>query len=128
MNPLPRSDGSHPDYQVILKRLAADVAATSAQIDALKRDFKAIIEANALVAVDDEHDPEGSSTAFERQHVAALITQKRAHLNVLNDALNRLEHGGYGWCSKCGDPIPAERLEARPAATMCVRCAESPAR
>lgn len=105
------------------ERLAAERAGTQARIAALSRDFDEIVEANALVAVDDEHDPEGSSTAFERAHVATLLARAREHLTELDRALDRLERGDYGRCEVCGGPIPEERLEARPAATTCVPCA-----
>ncbi|MFI9065712.1 TraR/DksA family transcriptional regulator [Streptomyces sp. NPDC053429] len=104
-------------------RLAADRADTLAQAAALGRDFDAIVDANALVAVDDEHDPEGASTAFERAHVAALMARAREHLEELDRAVERLERGEYGQCEHCGEAIPPERLEIRPAATTCVRCA-----
>ncbi|MEU9008603.1 TraR/DksA C4-type zinc finger protein [Streptomyces sp. NPDC048479] len=107
----------------VRERLAAERTGTSAQIAALSRDFDGIVEANALVAIDDEHDPEGSSTAFERAHIAALPAQGRAHLADLDRALERLERGDYGRCEGCGEPIPVERLEVRPAASTCVRCA-----
>jgi DnaK suppressor protein len=94
-----------------------------AQIAALTREFAGIVEANALVAVDDEHDPEGSSTAFERAHVAALLARERDHLDEVDQALERLRQGGYGRCEVCGEKIPPERLEVRPAAATCVRCA-----
>ncbi|MGA5039285.1 TraR/DksA family transcriptional regulator [Streptomyces capoamus] len=103
--------------------LAADRVGTLHQIAALGREFEGIVEANALVAIDDEHDPEGASTAFERAHVAALLSQAREHLNDLDRALERLESGDYGRCEQCGEPIPTERLEVRPAAKTCVRCA-----
>ncbi|WP_030756794.1 MULTISPECIES: TraR/DksA family transcriptional regulator [unclassified Streptomyces] len=106
-------------------RLAADRADTLARTAALGRDFDGIVAANALVAVDDEHDPEGASTAFERAHVAALLVQAREHLEELDRALQRLEHGEYGRCEGCGRTIPPERLEIRPAATTCVHCARS---
>jgi DnaK suppressor protein len=32
-----------------------------------------------------------------------------------------LDEGTYGTCEICGQPIAAERLEALPAATFCVR-------
>ncbi|MET8787432.1 TraR/DksA C4-type zinc finger protein [Streptomyces sp. NPDC004589] len=105
--------------------LAAERAATLAQITALSREFEGIVAANAFVAVDDEHDPEGSSTAFERAHVASMLDRARKHLTELDQASARLEQGDYGMCMKCGEPIPKERLEARPASTMCVRCAAS---
>ncbi|MFJ9343062.1 TraR/DksA family transcriptional regulator [Streptomyces sp. NPDC101733] len=105
-------------------RLAADRADTLARTAALGRDFDAIVAANALVAVDDEHDPEGASTAFERAHVAALMARANEHLEELDQALERLERGEYGQCESCGRTIPTERLEIRPAATTCVRCAQ----
>ncbi|MEU3464036.1 TraR/DksA C4-type zinc finger protein [Streptomyces sp. NPDC006733] len=104
-------------------RIAAQRADTDGRIAALSRDFDGIVAANALVAVDDEHDPEGASTAFERAHVAALLAQSREHLADLDRALARLEQGDYGRCETCGAPIPAERLEVRPAASTCVNCA-----
>ncbi|MFD4527029.1 TraR/DksA family transcriptional regulator [Streptomyces sp. NPDC058470] len=111
------------DRGSVRRRLAVERASTSARIAALSRDFDGIVEANALVAVDDEHDPEGSSTAFERAHVASLLAQASDHLAELDRALERLERGAYGRCERCGEPIPAERLEVRPAATTCVPCA-----
>ncbi|KRD20106.1 MULTISPECIES: TraR/DksA family transcriptional regulator [unclassified Streptomyces] len=106
-------------------RLAADRADTLARAAALSRDFDGIVAANALVAVDDEHDPEGGTTAFERAHVAALMAQAREHLEELDRALERLEQGQYGQCESCGRTIPPERLEIRPAATTCVSCARA---
>ncbi|UFR07462.1 TraR/DksA C4-type zinc finger protein [Streptomyces sp. Go40/10] len=105
--------------------LDADRVGTLHQISALSREFEGIVEANALVAIDDEHDPDGASTAFERAHVAALLSQARDHLNDLDRALERLERGDYGRCEQCGEPIPTERLEVRPAAKTCVRCASA---
>ncbi|GGO95628.1 TraR/DksA family transcriptional regulator [Wenjunlia tyrosinilytica] len=120
------SDASRDaDFCAVRERLEAERASTSAQIGALSRDFTAIVEANALVAIDDEHDPEGSSTAFERAHVASLLARAREHLADLDQALERLENGEYGRCEVCGEPIPTERLEVRPAARTCVRCAEA---
>ena len=37
-------------------------------------------------------------------------------------ALERLDEGSYGWCERCGNPIPVERLAAFPSATLCVTC------
>jgi RNA polymerase-binding transcription factor DksA len=105
-------------------RLAEARARALGQVTALSREFDGLVEANALVAADDEHDPEGSSTAFERAHVASLLGSAREHLAEFDRALARLEAGEYGRCEACGASIPAERLEVRPAASMCVHCAE----
>jgi RNA polymerase-binding transcription factor DksA len=115
--------GPVEDGTAIRGRLAAARAETSAQIEALSRDYDGMVEANALVAVDDEHDPEGSSTAFERAHTGSLLAQAREQLTSLDRAVERLEQGEYGRCEVCGEPIPAERLQVLPAVTTCVRCA-----
>jgi DnaK suppressor protein len=101
--------------------LAAERKSTEARIAALQRDFDGIVTSSA--SADDEHDPEGSSTAFDRQHVAALLSQARDQLAAISRATERLADGSYGTCERCGLPIDAERLAARPAAATCVRCA-----
>jgi DnaK suppressor protein len=37
-------------------------------------------------------------------------------------AMRARQTGRYGTCQECGQPIPAERLAARPEATLCVEC------
>ena len=103
-------------------RLAAEREDTEARLAALQRDFESIVSSSASAA-DDEHDPEGSSTAFDRQHVAALIRQARDQLAGIARAQQRLDDGTYGTCERCGRPVGAERLAARPAAATCIRCA-----
>jgi RNA polymerase-binding transcription factor DksA len=95
------------------------------QIAELEREFAAIVNSTSdgSAGGDDEHDPEGATVAFERQHVAALISQVRAHLAAIDAALRKVDSGTYEICDICGGPIGEERLAARPAALICVRCA-----
>jgi DnaK suppressor protein len=72
---------------------------------------------------DDEHDPEGATIAFERSQVETMARRLRQHLADVDAAERRLAEGHYGVCERCGGPIPAERLEARPATRTCVGCA-----
>ena len=90
---------------------------------ALRRDFDRMVEASQSVSTDDEHDPEGSTIAFERAQVAALLDQAERQLAELDAAVARVDAGGYGRCESCGDQIAAERLLVRPAATRCIACA-----
>ena len=92
-------------------------------IAALEREFAGIAEAASAGGTDDEHDPEGATLAFERQHTAALLEQAREQLGAVDAALARLAAGRYGVCDRCGQPIGEDRLAARPAALTCVRCA-----
>ena len=103
--------------------LLVDRCATVRRINALAEDIAAVNEAASDVATDDEHDPEGATIAFERARVAALLDQARHHLADLDDAIGRLDEGRYGVCERCGGPIADERLEARPVARTCIRCA-----
>jgi RNA polymerase-binding transcription factor DksA len=92
-------------------------------VDALRREFDDIVATAALGATDDEHDPEGSTIAFERQRVAALLRDAQAKLRALDDALATVATGGYGTCERCGAPISDERLAALPVTHTCIACA-----
>ncbi|HTQ93398.1 MAG TPA: molecular chaperone DnaK, partial [Streptosporangiaceae bacterium] len=43
----------------------------------LEREFAGLAEAASAAGTDDEHDPEGATLAFERQHAAALLEAAR---------------------------------------------------
>ena len=45
-------------------------------------------------------------------------------LREISDALDRVEHGSYGICAECQEPISAKRLDAVPWARYCVSCQE----
>ena len=102
--------------------LAAAREQALARLAALEREFGGIVAAARDAATDDEHDPEGATLAYERQHVAALADSARTGLAEVDAALARLADGSYGICQACGRPIGAQRLAARPAARTCVGC------
>ncbi len=102
--------------------LAAARERTLARLAALEREFGGIVAAARDAGTDDEHDPEGATLAYERQHVAALADAARADLAAIEAALARLADGSYGTCQACGVSISPERLAARPAARTCVGC------
>ena len=43
-------------------------------------------------------------------------------LEMIDEALQRLEDSEYGICLDCGEPIPRKRLEAKPYAKYCTQC------
>ncbi|MFC6884461.1 MULTISPECIES: TraR/DksA family transcriptional regulator [Actinomadura] len=98
------------------------------RIAALARDRAGIVESASLVAVDDEHDPEGVTLGFERAHVEGLLDAARRRLAELDRAVERLDAGAYGVCAACGGPIGAGRLEARPGTSRCIACASASSR
>jgi RNA polymerase-binding transcription factor len=111
------------DESAVREVLAAERASTLARLSAMTADYEGIVAASVDTNADDEHDPEGSTIAFERAQVAALVAQARAYLGDLDMAMARLGQGTYAVCERCGSPIAPERLAARPATRTCIDCA-----
>ena len=65
---------------------------------------------------------EQGTDAMEREKTFLFASREGKFLNYLDDALQRIEHGTYGFCSECGNLIDKERLEAVPHAHQCVKC------
>jgi RNA polymerase-binding transcription factor len=105
------------------ERIAAERAAAAERLGRLEREFTELVESARQSNADDEHDPEGATIAFERQHIAALVSQARERLAEIDSALARLADGRYGTCEGCRKPIGAQRLAARPATSTCIACA-----
>ena len=104
-------------------RLEVDRSATQERLLALDADHDEMVAASRDTNADDEHDPEGTTIAFERAQLAALRRQALDHLAEIDAAVRRLDDGAYGACERCARPIAPARLEARPTARTCVTCA-----
>lgn len=61
------------------------------------------------------------STA-ERARVLSVMKALRSNLRWVDRALKKMDHGTYGTCERCGNPIGIERLEALPWAILCIDC------
>ncbi|CAI3798026.1 TraR/DksA family transcriptional regulator [Pseudarthrobacter sp. MM222] len=92
-----------------------------ALLPALRRDITSVNAARQDSNVDDEHDPEGATIAFELSQAAALLEQSTAGLAHIDAALARIDAGRYGICEVCGEEIGEGRLEARPWTPYCIR-------
>ncbi len=111
------------DESAIHDVLNVERAEILARIRALQADLDAIVAASANANPDDEHDPEGSTIAYERAQVAALLARAQSNLGDLDCAVARLSAGGYSVCERCHSQISAERLAALPAGRTCFVCA-----
>jgi DnaK suppressor protein len=105
------------------EELEAKVAAATRLETSLRHQLDAMVEASRDDNADDEHDPEGSTIAFERQQLASVLERTRRSRRDAQHALDQLAAGTYGICESCGRPIAPERLEARPDARLCIECA-----
>lgn len=101
-------------------------------VERTERRLEADVLAAGLVAVrlaksdgtaDDEHDPDGPTLSAEWSRMAGLESELIAKAAATERALARIDDGTYGICVRRGEPIGADRLEARPAAELCIACA-----
>jgi RNA polymerase-binding transcription factor DksA len=115
-----RADLSSVELGTLCDRLLEVAERARRDRASLTADFDAIVAASAQSNADDEHDPEGSTIAFERAQVSSLIDRARAAESELAQALARWDVGTYGYCEVCDAPIGYERLLARPATTGCI--------
>ena len=67
---------------------------------------------------------EVDSSVNEQERELSLLMRDRGRdrLEAIEEAIQRMQAGDYGFCEECGDPIPKRRLIAMPLARMCVNC------
>jgi len=65
-----------------------------------------------------------ANSAYNREFMFALSGAERDTLFQIEEALRKLDVGGYGACSNCSDEIPEARMKAVPWATYCIDCQE----
>jgi DnaK suppressor protein len=65
-----------------------------------------------------------ASSAYTKEFLYSLSNTDREILQKVDEALHRLDHGGFGQCVECGDEINRKRLEAVPWASHCIVCQE----
>lgn len=48
--------------------------------------------------------------------------RERRLIKKINETIDKIKSGDYGYCATCGIEIGLERLQARPTASMCIDC------
>ena len=63
---------------------------------------------------------------METDRALELRTRDRARklISKIDQALQRVDNGSYGYCEETGEPIGIRRLEARPIATLSIEAQE----
>lgn len=80
---------------------------------------------------DVKHSKEPLDKDFEEQAVQAendevldnLGNAARTEIELVKQAIARIDSGEYGICQVCGEPIREERLKAIPYSCTCIKCA-----
>lgn len=68
------------------------------------------------------HMADLGSDNFRHDFELGLLTDEVDVLEMIDEALQRIEDSEYGVCLDCGAIIPRERLEAKPYARYCTKC------
>jgi DnaK suppressor protein len=108
--------GKFASYRKVLEKKAEEVRRSmSAQ--------KAAQVVSRLDCPSDEGD-------LSQQHHEEWIFLNRNTIDMkllreVSDALLRIDHGTYGVCAECEEPISTKRLDALPWARYCVVCQEA---
>ncbi|MCE2492166.1 MAG: RNA polymerase-binding protein DksA [Alphaproteobacteria bacterium] len=65
-----------------------------------------------------------ASVESERSLELRTRDRERKLLSKIDNALERLQDGSYGYCEDTGEPISLSRLDARPIATLSIEAQE----
>lgn len=94
-----------------------------ASVDRQLLDHGVAVEGDENIAVEShEGFADSAQVAAERSQHLTMVEQLRSRRADVVRALRKIDEGTYGKCESCGNEIPSERLEAVPAATLCVSC------
>ena len=63
-----------------------------------------------------------AANAYTKELLVSMSANDRRLLELIDEALERIEAGEYGDCVHCGEPVQERRLEAVPWARHCLRC------
>ena len=68
-------------------------------------------------------DPNDRATMeSDRSFELRIRGRERKLMEMVDEALARIEDGTYGICAGCGEEIAVKRLQARPVAKFCIDC------
>lgn len=97
-------------------------------------ELRAEVRADASACRDDVAAASGGEVADQKDEAALLqraevdqaqLERDMAEMASVERALERLEAGTYGDCAACREPIPLQRLMARPDAEYCAACQDT---
>lgn len=65
-----------------------------------------------------------AASAYTKEFLFHQSSSERTLLQMIEEALARIEAGRFGQCQHCGGPMLAKRLDAVPWARHCIPCQE----
>ena len=84
------------------------------------------VESEGFRAIVEDMDPKDlvdmASDDIDKKNLEALNAVESKKLQLIDNALARIQNERYGVCMECQKPIPAPRLQAIPYALFCIDC------
>ncbi len=108
------------ELKKIRAELSVGIVAMQAEYEKSLADLDELQQAGTDGAGDDQADA-GSKT-FDREQELSIAANRFDLMSQMIHAVERIDHGTYGYCEVCGNPIPRIRLQAFPMATLDVAC------
>jgi len=112
-NDAPTTESAAVDYEELLEQERGD----------LRRQLAELGFGDAGGLNYDSNFADSSQVTAERGEAETLAGELRDALTEVEAAIARVREGTYGNCERCGEPIAPARLEAMPAARLCMSCA-----
>lgn len=104
-------------YEEVRNNLAAMLDELNLRLDRITNNVK-----HSEVPL--EKDFAEQATQNENDEVMDYLgNAARTEIEMIKQAIVRIDNGQYGICQVCGEPISKERLEALPYSNMCINCA-----
>jgi RNA polymerase-binding transcription factor DksA len=104
-------------------------AAVAGQRAALSAERERVTHELEIIGIDSGANDSGfadsGQVTAERGEIDALVGSLRDTLSDIDDALAKIDAGTYGVCEQCSEAIGDARLEAMPAARLCIACASA---
>jgi len=72
-----------------------------------------------------ENHPDPNDRASQETDISLELRNRdreRKLIKKIDESIDTIETGDYGYCESCGIEIGIQRLEARPTANMCIDC------
>ena len=84
---------------------------TEAEMSSRERDLEATQDPADMAA-----------NAYTKELLISMSANDRKLLQLIDEALARVEAGEYGECVNCGEPVAEKRLDAVPWTRYCLKC------
>lgn len=101
-----------------LEKRRAELNARLAELDSKLHEIEEELESH--------NNPDWEESAQEREGdevLEGIGVAGQKEIRMIKAALQRIDDGEYGYCTKCGDEISQERLSVLPWTPFCKRCA-----